>query len=273
MTHPCYNAEMKKFGLMFIQLNFVLSFSVGCAAAAPQSEEKTTVAESSEKEGSLEKPVEEKGSKEIQKEEKVPAKIVQKQQKAIGKIKEVLKKYRKSRGVTMDLTKKVYLALMDSEKQIKGKAFLSKGKFRLEQSEPEKSLMVMSPEVLWIENSFNGDIQISKVAMNGRARKKGLIGIFFDKTNIWDGYQIVKAKTRDEQKEYVLKPLKTNKEPEAQKVLVIIDMNKKQLQELTYWDELENKTTFSFENVKFGVALESNKFKYTPPKGAQVTEY
>ncbi|MDC0980094.1 outer-membrane lipoprotein carrier protein LolA [Bdellovibrionales bacterium] len=196
-----------------------------------------------------------------------------KKSQGIAHIKEVMGKYRLSSGVSMSLRKRVYLALMEDEKTVEGQALLSKGRLRLELKRPDHSLLVISPETLWIESRFNGDIQVSKVSMSGKNRRKGLIGIFFDQESIWDGYRLVGVKTKKNSVEYVLKPTKKNRRPEAKKIKISIDRKAGVVDALTYWDDLDNRTAFLFKDVKFDIKPTADKFKYVPPKGVDVTEY
>lgn len=265
---------MKRLILKICNYLILLIFLSGCAYAESQQDKPeknpspdTQVVEKEPVASIGSKP----GSQEKKKAEKKAARS--KQRKGIEKIKSVLSRYRQTSGVSMSLKKTVYLALMETEKTSSGKAILSKGRFRLELEKPDKSLLVMSPETLWIENEFNGDIQVSKVSMSSQQRKRGLIGIFFDQTSIWDGYRLIKAKTDSGVTKYTLKPLKTNKTPEAEKVEIDIHKKKKKVVALTYWDELENKTTFEFKKVKFSQKFNDKEFRYTPPKGVEVTEY
>ena len=194
-------------------------------------------------------------------------------EKGMERLKEILGNYRKSSGILMELKKEVYISLMEETKSYDGQLLLSKGRLKLEIVKPEKSLLIVDGNTIWLESQFDKNIQVSKLSTTGKDRKKGLIGLFFGETSIWDGYRLIKAQTKKNLTQYTMVPKTNNKKPEAEKIIVEIDKNKKFVTNLSYWDELENRTMYQFSKIDFKVEVKKDTFKYIPPKDAQITNY
>ena len=196
-----------------------------------------------------------------------------KKQKGMDRIKDVLNRYRINSGITMVLKKNVYLSLLDETKKYLGTMRLSKGRLVIEINKPTISKIFVNGTNIWLENRLGKNIQVSKILSKNQMNSKGLIGLFFAKSSLWEGYQLVKATTKDRATRYTVIPKPNNKKAEAKKVEVVIVKSQKEILELSYWDELDNKTSFLFSNSKFNRKLKSSLFEYVPPANAEITSY
>lgn len=188
-------------------------------------------------------------------------------------IKELSKKYRDAALVEMAVEKKVTSDLLGKETKSSGKMFLSKTKFKWTTSTPEKNLIVFDGTYFWTEQSphkdFGGPIQVVKAKIDKKNSSNALISSLFG-GDLQKNFKVLSQK--DEGEKLVLSLSPSGQDLTIQNLIVTIDKKKLEMRLVEYSDDIGNKTQLEFSDVKFNSKSKSKLFKYTPPKGAQVTE-
>ena len=198
-------------------------------------------------------------------------------QSDLQKIKNVIRRYRKAKSVKMRVKKKVVMSLLDREKKSEGKIFFSKGRLRMDIKKPDESMLLLLNDVIWVVNKLpkelGGKVQVAKVNTKGPKRKNAMIAFLFDSEEIWDEFVILEKNSKGQQSRFKLKPKPKTGLTEVELLEIEIDHKKSVVRKLTYWDDLENETSYRFSKVDFKAKVPERKFRYTPPKGVDVTEY
>ncbi|HMN69767.1 MAG TPA: outer membrane lipoprotein carrier protein LolA, partial [Bdellovibrionales bacterium] len=183
----------------------------------------------------------------------------------------VLASYREAQGVSSPVIKTVKQEIMGTETTSDGKFFFSKGKLRLEFKEPEKSLLVFDGKYVWLETYLDEKtVQVAKMRSNDLKRSKSVLTAVFDKKNVLRDFKNVKTSEKDGRGTYAFEP--KNKKTENEVMFLEVALKGKELEKLTYKDNLENQVSFEFKKITRG-EVAPEKFSYKPPKKAEVTEY
>jgi len=202
-------------------------------------------------------------------------KTAEKLDPVIENVKKVVLHYQKSKSIKMSVDKEVYLSYLEQTKSSKGKLLFSKGRLRLEIEEPEKSLLLMAKNTIWVENHLSADmggVQVTKINASKQLKQKNaLLAFLFDNIKVWDNFEVLDSKIKDKLTAVSLKPKPGQDLGEVVKINLLLDMDNKILKKIVYWDELENKTEFAFSSIDFKAPMNEKLFSYTPPKGATVT--
>lgn len=199
-------------------------------------------------------------------------KLSEKEQKGWSVIKSALDKYQASPGVTAKVEKSLHMSLLDKEKASQGQFYLSKGLFRLNLIQPEASSVVMDGDYIWVVNHFGDLVQVSKMNANKLRKSSALLAVLFDFEEVIQKFDLKDFETRDERFAAILMP-KKGIDAGVSKLTMTVDLKNNSVDQVTYWDEIENKTRYTFSDIKFDAKLAKDQFSYTPPKGADVTEY
>jgi outer membrane lipoprotein carrier protein len=187
---------------------------------------------------------------------------------------EATAKYRQAKLVQMNLEKVVKSDLTGKENKLQGEISLSAGLFRLENKEPEKSLLVFDGKTLWNEQQpsadFGGAVQVTKTKLGGKNKSQTLFATLLTKDPVTKYFKILKSKKDDGVTVYETESLTADL---TIKFLTLkIDNKSKLVSEISYKDDIGNLTTMKFSNAQFKNSLNKKIFEYHPPKGAQVTE-
>ena len=182
----------------------------------------------------------------------------------------VLAAYRKAPAVQAKVQKTVVQETMGTENTSTGDFYFSKGKLRLDFTEPEKTSVVYDGKYVWLESRLDDkNIQVTKLRTNELKRSNSVLTALFEKKDILRNFKLTKSTSEDVVKSFVFEPKKKKSDDEIQQLQ--ISLKKKDLQRVSYKDQLENTVTFDFSQLTKG-KVPAAKFKYTPPKNAQVTE-
>lgn len=183
-------------------------------------------------------------------------------------------KYRDAKLVQMSLEKTVKSELTGKETKNQGEISLSAGMFRLENRQPEKSLLVFDGITLWNEqqpsSDFGGSVQVTKSKLSGKGKAQTLFATLLTKDPITKYFKVLSAKKDGSQTVYETEAL--NSDLSIKNLTLKIDNNSKLVSEISYKDDIGNLTTMKFSNAQFKKTLDKKVFSYKPPKGAQVTE-
>lgn len=182
-------------------------------------------------------------------------------------------KYRDSRLVEMNVEKSVKSELLGKETKYLGKIFLAKGKFRWENTTPEKSLLVFDGSTIWNEQvppaELGGQVQVAKGKVDKKTSTHILISSLLG-ADLTKNFKIEKESHEGDLVKLDLSPLKNDLNVKMLKA--VFNSKEKVLRSISYTDDIGNLTTMSFSDVHFLKKEKKNLFKYQPPKGAPVTD-
>ncbi len=192
----------------------------------------------------------------------------------IKSLQEVSDKYRKTRLVKSDMLKIVKTELTGKEIRNEGSIAISDGNFRIESNTPEKSLIVFDGKNLWNEQSsnseFGGGAQVTHQVLNKRNKGQVLIATLLTKEPLMKHFKVTKSELSEDSISYYADSINADINVKDFKITII--PKKKVVSEISFKDDIGNLTTMKFSNTQFKDAPEKKLFKYTPPKGAQVTK-
>lgn len=184
---------------------------------------------------------------------------------------EVVSKYKKSNLVKIELTKTIKSKLLGKESKYKGIIYLSANKFRLNIEEPDKNQIIFDGKTIWNvqfpPKELPGPVQVAKAKLDKNTKKQILISSLISKEGLSKNFKVEKEVKKDEK---VLVSLTPTQNELSVKDLEIVLVDKK-ISEINYIDDVGNKTSYFFEKTDFNAKGSTQIFKYTPPKGAQVT--
>jgi outer membrane lipoprotein-sorting protein len=182
----------------------------------------------------------------------------------------VLAKYRKAQAIQAKVRKTVVQETMGMETTSTGDFYFSKGKLRLDFTEPEKTSLVYDGKFVWLESRLDDqNIQVTKMRTNELKRSKSVLTALFEKKDILRNFKLVKSASTEGKKSYFFEPKKKKADDEIQLLQIVI--KNKELERISYKDQLENTVSFDFTELKKG-KVPAAKFSYKVPKNAQVTE-
>jgi len=186
-----------------------------------------------------------------------------------------LKVYRAKGGVSVGIKKKTVSTLLSREKKSEGKLFYKKGKVRIEMQSPEASLLIMDGKHIWLETKldeeFGGQIQVSKAKMGPIKKSNTLLAAIFDHQQLLKQFKLSKRKPQGKGVGLVFAP----KDPDGGEIQALeLWLNEEgRLSKIIYLDDRENETTLELGKPSPLDGGANGLFKYTPPKGAEVTEF
>lgn len=187
----------------------------------------------------------------------------------------VVKKYRNAGIVFMNIEKVVKSELLGSETTFSGKMVISKGLFRLETETPEKTLLVYDGETIWNEQSppaeFKGAVQVAKAKLDRKNKSQVLVSTLLSKGELNENFTVSEPKKSETGTSFVLTA--KDKNANLSQVELKVDEKKKIVTEIIYNDDVGNRTAIAFSKIEFKKKTKKNEnlFKYTPPKGAQIS--
>ncbi len=188
----------------------------------------------------------------------------------MSEVDRVLAGYRKARAITADVMKTVSQETMDLQKKSEGKFFFSKGKLRLDFTQPDKTSLIYDGKTVWLETQLDEKtVQVTKIRRNELARSSSVVSALFENKNILRTFKLEKSSSTKGRRTYVFVPKKKKSDDEIQFLEVVL--NKKELERIKYKDQIGNTVVFDFKNLTRG-KVPATKFSYTPPKNAEVTE-
>lgn len=192
---------------------------------------------------------------------------------------EVLSAYHKAKAVQLTVDKTERSEVMGTEHLNHGLIFLSSGKFRWEIEKPEKTLLVFDGKTIWNvqypSEDFGGKTQVLRQKVSKKTQSKMLLNLLLN-TNSFD--QQFSSKFENEKngcRNYILN-LKEKSDLSDIKICLSkagapADVSKV-ISSIRYKDEIGNETILDLKQTKFLNETMVEKFKYSPPKDAQVSD-
>lgn len=190
-------------------------------------------------------------------------------------VNEILSGYRKAKAIKAKIKKTVVQEAMGTETKGQGEFYFSKGKLRMDMQSPEKSTLVYDGKVIWFESQIEGfdggpaTVQVTKMKMGKLRKTDSLLATLFEEKDILKHFRLISSKTtKPGMNTFVFEPSDKSKTEVQQ---LEIGTKNKNIDRIAYRDQVENKVSFEFSDLKKG-AVPATKFKYVVPKKAEVTE-
>jgi outer membrane lipoprotein carrier protein len=188
---------------------------------------------------------------------------------------EIEKRYAAAKTVKMDVKKSLILSALERTDIYEGRFLLSgKEKLRLEFEKPVKSVAVLNGKEFWIIEYPPADVddkvRVLKSTLGEKSQSQVLITSLMGRGRILDHFSIEKKKKKDGKIIFAMKP--TGSASEIINLELVVNEADKLIAEMSYEDELENKTKFEFSKVEFDSDMPEKLFTYAPPKGAEISQ-
>ena len=192
-------------------------------------------------------------------------------------LKEILKVYQQAHSVTSDIIQIKHFSLLGKTNTHRGKIQFSMGQLRMEFKQPNDSLLnhllIVNQSHIWEEKQFSKDfgsqIQVTKIhRYQGNHNTESPIFLLLKGELPTEEFSLSKKKIGLLQT-FHLKPKDKKKHPDISEIEVVTKAQK--IQSFSYLDDLENKTTYKFNNIYFNKKISKDLFNYSPPKNAKVT--
>ncbi|WP_413582983.1 LolA family protein [Bdellovibrio sp. HCB288] len=188
-------------------------------------------------------------------------------------LKKISQKYRSAKLVEMNVEKVDKLALQGRENKYVGTIAISSGKFRWENTTPEKSLLVFDGTTIWSvqypPKEFGGDPQIGRGKVNKKNKSQTIIATLLG-GDLQGNFKVTKEDTEGDKSTLSVAPIK--EDLVIKDIKLVVNTKKTIVEQISYKDDVQNITTMKFSDVKFKNSVKKSLFKYEPPKGVPVTD-
>ena len=194
---------------------------------------------------------------------------------SIGDLEVVLDVYQRQAMVESSVVKTVISEMLGKKTEYPGRVWLAKDQFRWETDAPERSLLVFDGSTIvsvqYPNKDLGGKLQVARGKVGAKSKGHILLSLIMKKESLAKNFDTTKVDSADNLKTINLKSKRT--ELGVSDLSITVDVVKKKITELQYSDDLGNKTQLVFGPVYFNKTKASNNFfKFSVPKGAQVTE-
>lgn len=181
----------------------------------------------------------------------------------------VLASYRAGKSLQAKVKKVVTQEIMGTTMTSSGNFYFSKGKLRMDISEPERTTLVFDGRTIWSEARGTDDqVLVTKIRTTELRKSDSLLASLFNREDVLKKFTLKKVKTDGggiKTFEFVAKDKKADIQS------LDIALKNKDISRISYRDQTQNKVTLEFEDLS-NVKIDAKKFAYVPPKGADVTE-
>lgn len=203
-----------------------------------------------------------------------PAAAEQSNKQQLELLNSTLERYRNTVAVESKLKQEVS-NILDQTTTSEGQIWLSKGKMKIKFEKPERVDVVFDGQWLWqaqqAPEEFGGQWQVIKMKTNDLKKSNAAVALLFGKGSVDLKFNLIEIKTAGKDEiSYLLKP-KDLKNSSLKKISVTIDTQAKRVSKIKLEDQAETVTKLTFSDSVFGTEVSKDMFKYTPPKGAEVS--
>lgn len=196
----------------------------------------------------------------------------------IEKLRNVVRKYQRSGIVEMKVDKKVS-SDFGKDRTSTGKLSVAPKRFKFETEDPEKTLIVFDGKVLWTvqypPKDSEAKIQVARAQLGKKNQNQVMLSDILTgpKPTIVTEFDFVTEKTEGDIMTLGAKPKAKN--DTTKDLNVVVDLKAKEIAEISYTDEIGNRTSMKFSEQRFIDKDRANPkkvFKYEPEKGAEVSD-
>lgn len=183
-----------------------------------------------------------------------------------------LDKLKNAPFITLDVNKKVKSDLMGSITESPGKIYLASDRFRWDSEGKESSSLIYDGSYLWTiqqpPKGFKIPPQITKTKMGPNSENQLLLKSLLQ-NKIENQFKITKTLKEKNGTRFFLKPTEKNQLTHSLELFI---KNDDVVSEISYQDEIENKIVISINKITKAKKVPAQLFKFSPPKGSQVSE-
>jgi outer membrane lipoprotein-sorting protein len=137
---------------------------------------------------------------------------------------------------------------------------------------PEKTLLVFDGEQAWQEQEFDDGEKkhaiVTKMKAKNIKRDSALLAALLGDKDVLKNFTVTSSEKKKDILHFELKP-KQGKMTDVTQLK--LEISGKNLKYVSYFDNLENEVSFSFDELK-EEKIPDDKFSYRPPKDAEVTD-
>jgi chaperone LolA len=196
---------------------------------------------------------------------------------ALKTIKKVVQKYQSAQGTKSIIQRTIKITMLDQTKSSSGELSLSKGRLRMEINSPDETTVVYDKKLVWVvtptPKELGGKLQVLKIKTSDIDKQnQAPIALLLGDQNAWNLFKVKSQKKTGDLLNVVLTKKKKS-DVGVQGIELEVNVKDSTIQSLAYSDELENQTKFDFSKTDFSAKLPNSLFTYTPPTGAEVTEF
>jgi outer membrane lipoprotein-sorting protein len=186
-----------------------------------------------------------------------------------AEVENVLGRYRRAPAIEAKVKKTVVQEVMGTTNESQGRFYFSKGKLRLDMETPEKSTLVYDGRDIWLESRLDENtVEVSHLKVIDLRRGHSVMAALFDRRDALKKFKLLKTETKSGLKTFSFAP-REKKNTEVSRLE--IGLKAGDIRRISYHDKMENQVTFEFSDLNKG-KVPAAKFKYRPPKNADVTE-
>jgi outer membrane lipoprotein carrier protein len=190
----------------------------------------------------------------------------------------VEKKYQSSKGTVISVQKILKLKLLNREKISKGKIeLLPPGRLRLELVDEQKTIFLIDGKRVWLiefaDQTDKNPVGISSSKNPKQIQSQALAGFLLGKGELLKKFTLDSYVEETGNFTAQLTERGALKSAPSSTVKVQGSIASKQLSKVEITDEIENVTSYELSETQFNQKLPASRFKYTPPKNAEVTEF
>lgn len=158
------------------------------------------------------------------------------------------------------------------EKKVSATAALSGPLFRLEVAGPQKEIIVYDGRFIWVaqypDPDFPGPVQVLKSKITGSQKKQLILSELISNGKLLENFNL--TKTSDEKGLVTYEGTPKEKQTELKKITV--QVQGREFKSIEYVDDIGNRVRYDILKQRLLKDPQPQKFKYSPPKGAQVSE-
>jgi outer membrane lipoprotein carrier protein len=187
-------------------------------------------------------------------------------------------RYRQAKMVEMDVEKTVVSELVGKTTKYEGKIYLMGELFRFDTAAPERTEIIYDGKFLWtIQHpsvEFGGELIVSKQNMSAKSKSQIFLSSLLMRKDVRKHFDILSENKDELKKEAIIlvKPLGQGMNVEQLELRIDTNEKKNLVREVSFNDEVGNKTTFLFPKVLFQDRKNNKLFQYKPAKGVKVLE-
>jgi chaperone LolA len=184
------------------------------------------------------------------------------------KIEKVLTHLRQGEGFHSKVEKAVHSGTLGSTEKSSGEIYFAQGKMRLELTTPDRILLVYDGSMAWQESEFDDGskkrVIVTKIQGRRLRQNSTLLATLLGHRDVLKDFKISKQKGD----EFDLAPVKA-KNADVKSLQLVIHGDT--LKSISFTDSLDNEVSFKFDDLE-EQKVSAKKFKYEPPKGAEVSD-
>lgn len=216
----------------------------------------------------------EKKSSASAQEEKSPS-VTSLKKEETQKLETLSKTYSKQVVLKANVEKLLKLSLLGKEKKSSGSIELKAGKLHLELEGDEKVSLYSDKKTVWLvthppKEFADAPKQVVKAKMHGLSKEKLGIAVLLTGEGILSVFKATGLQEENSKKTIFLQPSKTSSDFKRAQLVVNSEIN--QMESLSYWDNLDNQTTYTFKNIVKMKTIPDGNFVYKPGPQDEITE-